>query len=416
MNGDLFQTAAAVGAAAFVFTCVVAGLVGLVLGARALLVPRGTASVAVNGRPFAVAPLGTNLLAALADAGIALPAACGGRGTCGLCRVRVVSGGGDALPVDRERIPRADLAAGVRLACQTAVRGDIAVELPEDLLGAHERTCVVRSARSVTTFLREVILDLPPGEAFEFRAGAFVQVHAPPHRLRFREFDVAPEFRDEWDRLDLWRLESFSAQHVVRAYSLANHPGEGRVAHLVVRIATPPPASPPGVPPGVVSSYLFGLRPGDRVTISGPFGNFHAEESGREMVFVGGGAGMAPMRAHVLDQIVRLRTLRRITFWYGARSRREIPYAALFDRLAAEHANFSWQVALSEPRLEDAWTGHVGYVHLLLEDRHLRVHAAPEDCEYYLCGPPLMIRATTALLEEYGVPPEHVHFDDFGGG
>lgn len=402
-------------AGALLFTGVVMLLVLIVLLVHARLVPRGDVRVVVNGREIARAPRGRRLLTALLEHGVLLPSACGGTGTCGMCRVRVVGGGGPALSVEAARLSRADMAAGVRLACQVALLDDVDVELPEDLLGVQEFVCSVRSARSVATFMRELVLDLPAGARLDFRAGAFVQLHCPRYEASFRDFDIPDAFREEWDRLDLWRLTARCHKPTVRAYSLANHPGEAGIAQLVVRIATPPPDAGAEVPPGVVSSYLFSRRPGEEVTITGPFGSFVARDTDREMVFVGGGAGMAPMRSHVLDELLNKRTDRKVTFFYGARSRRELFYDDLFDALQREHGRFTWHVALSEPRPEDAWDGPVGYVHRILDERFLRTHPCPEECEYYLCGPPLMIAATRRVLLAAGVAEEQVMFDDFGG-
>jgi len=326
----------------------------------------------------------------------------------------VTAGGGVTLPVETARLPRQDLARGMRLACQVALREDVEVELPAELFGVRELDCTVRSNRSVATFMKEIVLDLPPGERLGFRAGAFVQIVCPPFSTSFRDFDVPERVREDWDRLDLWRLSVSSPSETVRAYSLANHPGEEGIVQLVVRIATPPPHAGPEVPPGIVSSFVFSRRAGDVVRVTGPYGNFTARDTDREMVFVGGGAGMAPMRSHILDQLERRRTTRTISFWYGARSLRELFYDDLFDRLAREHENFTWHVALSQPLPEDRWDGPVGYVHRVLEERLLRSHPCPEECEYYLCGPPLMTRATKTLLLDYGVPDDQVMYDDFG--
>jgi len=415
MNARAPAELVSIGAGMAVFLVVVMSVVALVLLVRRALAQGGEAEITVNGRTIARVARGVRLLTALADRGVPLPAACGGIGACGLCRVLVVAGGGPILPTETSRLTRADVARGARLACQVTVREDIALDLPEELLGVQEFTCVVRSSRSVATFMKEIVLEVPEGFDLEFRAGAFVLLQCPPFRASFRDFEIAAEFRDAWDRNDLWRLSVRSDEPTARAYSLANSPGEAGIVQLVVRIATPPPGARADVPPGIVSSYVFGLSAGDLVTVTGPFGNFMATESEREMIFVGGGAGMAPMRSHVLDQLQRLRTSRKIGFWYGARSRRELFYDDLFERLAAEHDNFTWTVALSEPRPEDDWHGPVGYIHRVLDERYLRAHRRPDECDYYLCGPPLMIRATRQLLDELGVPPENVHFDDFGG-
>jgi len=397
-----------------VFTAIVMVLVVTVLVVRARLAPSGTVEVVINDERRLAGPAGTHLLETLSSAGILFPSACGGKGTCGLCRIVVRAGGGAPLPMESDLISRRDIASGVRLACQVKLTQPVAVRVPEEILGVRELRCRVRSNRNVATFMKELILDLPPGEVLDFQAGAFVQLTAPPFHARFADFDVDAPYRDAWERMGLLRLEVDSSRPETRAYSLANHPGEKDIVMLVVRIATPPPGSPDDAPPGIVSSYIFQLAPGDEVSIAGPFGNFHAEDTEREMVFVGGGAGMAPMRSHVFDQLERLGTSRKITFWYGARDLGELFYTEDFDRLAAAHENFEWHAALSEPKPDDDWSGPVGFIHDVLRERFLEQHPAPEDCEYYLCGPPMMIDATVAMLDELGVAPEDIHYDDFG--
>ncbi|HKJ25469.1 MAG TPA: NADH:ubiquinone reductase (Na(+)-transporting) subunit F [Myxococcota bacterium] len=396
------------------FTGVVMLLVGLVLAARAWLLPRGEAAVQVNGERQVAAPRGEKLLGALIAASIPIPAGCGGKGTCGQCRVTVTAGGGPVLPTEASRLSRREIASGVRLACQLTVRDDLAITVPEDILGVQRWTCRVRSTRCVATFIKEIVFELPEGESVPPPAGRFVLVTCPPYRRSYRDLNVDPSVRDEWDRLDLWRHEASTDVPTTRAYSLANHPGEKGILMLIVRIATPPPAVP-DAPPGIVSSWLFDLRPGDTAEVAGPYGHFKVEEGDSELIFVGGGAGMAPMRAHILDQLVRQGTQRRISFWYGARSLRELFYADIFDRLAAEHPNFRWTVALSEPRSEDAWQGERGFIHEVLQRRYLAEHPAPETCDYYLCGPPMMVRAMRAMLDDLGVDPERIKADDFGG-
>jgi len=339
---------------------------------------------------------------------------CGGRGICGLCRVQVLAGGGAPTPVEGDLITRQDIADGVRLACQVTLKEDLRIRVPDEVLGIKEIVCRVTSNRNVATFIKELVLELPPGKALEFSAGAFIQIRCPPFRTRFTDFDVAAPFREDWDQMDLWRHEVSSAVPIMRSYSLANYPGEGNVK-LIVRIATPPPGAPPSVPPGVVSSYVFQLKPADEVTIVGPFCHFRVAETHKEMVFVGGGAGMAPMRSMILDQILRRGTDRKVSFWYGARSRKELFYDEEFDRLQREHDNFRWVAALSEPRPEDDWSGPTGFIHHVLLDRYLQDHPAPEECEYYLCGPPMMLEVTRSMLDELGVEPASIRFDAFGG-
>jgi Na+-transporting NADH:ubiquinone oxidoreductase subunit F len=396
-----------------VFAGVIMTLVLGVLLARRWLAPAGEVAIRVNEKEW-VGARGERLLDAFSRQGLHLPAACGGKGTCGQCVVHVVAGGGQALPTERARLTPGEIGRGLRLACQLVVREPLAVRVHEELLGVREWQCRVRSTRFVGTLMKEIVFDLPEGETLGARAGSYVQVRSQPYDLRFADLALEAPVRAEWERLGLLALEASGAAPTTRAYSLANLPSDDDCAVLVVRIATPPSGAPPGTPPGVVSSYLFSLVPGDSVSLAGPFGHFFANESDAEMIFVGGGAGMAPMRAHIHDQLTRRRTDRNLSFWYGARSRRELFYVEEFEALAAAHANFRFVVALSEPRPEDDWSGELGFVHEVLLRRHLDEHPAPEACEYYLCGPPLMLRATRAMLDRLGVPPENVRFDDFG--
>ncbi|MDH3208489.1 MAG: NADH:ubiquinone reductase (Na(+)-transporting) subunit F [Gemmatimonadota bacterium] len=402
---------AAVGA----FTSVVLFLVGVLLIARKLLVPSGPVSIVINGggEQDIRGLSGDTLLSLFTEARVYLPAACGGQGTCGACRVRIEKGAGRLLPTEAVHISRGEAREGWRLACQIKVKGDLSVELPPDVFAVGRWRCTVRSAHNVATFIREIVLDLPEGAAMDFRAGGYIQVECPPYRAQFSDFAVEEQYRTDWERFGLLELESLSTESVTRAYSMANAPTETGVVMLNVRIATPP-AESKHVAPGVASSYLFSLRPGDEVNVTGPFGDFFAKESDAEMVFVGGGAGMAPMRSHILDQLERLHTRRRISFWYGARSVRETFYADLFTRLAAEHENFEWYLALSDPAPADRWDGDTGFIHQVLYANHLRDHPAPEDIEYYLCGPPVMIAACRKMLDDLGVEPADILFDDFG--
>lgn len=402
-------------AGVLLFTAIVLALVAAITLARRILLPPGEVTVRVGrDRAFSVRP-GGRLLAVLAQEGVFLPAACGGAGTCGLCRVRVPRGGGAILPTERARIGRRDARAGFRLACQVAVKRDLEVEVPPEVLGARPWRCRVRSNRNVATFIKETVLDLPPGEDLGFRAGGYVQVHAPPHRVQFRDFDVDARFRDEWDRYALFGLESRADLETTRAYSMANGPREKGVIVLNVRIATPPPGTPAGTPPGKVSSWIFGLRPGDEVTVSGPYGEFFIRESDAEMVYIGGGAGMAPLRSHILELLEGRGSQRRISYWYGARSLREVFYREDFERLQREHPNFTFHLALSAPPAEDGWTGPTGFIHQVVHDLYLGDHEAPEDAEYYVCGPALMLASVRHMLDDLGVGPESVFFDDFGG-
>ncbi len=396
------------------FTTIVTLLALMVQLARARLVASGLVSIELGSEGTVQALAGRSLLEILNDAGVSLPSACAGRGSCGLCRITVIQGGGAVSPVEDSRLSRAELAAGLRLACQVRVQNDLQVEVPEEALGVRHHTGAVVSTRSLAPFVKELILATPPGESMEARPGTFVQVTAPAHRLSFRTMEVAAPMRPKWDALSLWDLESGCDQPTTRAYSLANTPEETGVLVLIVRLALPPPGASEDVPPGTVSSWLFSLKAGDPVDVSGPYGHFFPRESEREMVYIGGGVGMAPMRAHIFDLLDRQRSQRTISFWYGARSRSELFYDDQFERLAREHANFRWEVALSEPRPEDHWLGPTGFIHDVLYERYLADHPAPEDCEYYLCGPPLMVRAVLNMLDGLGVDPERILYDDFG--
>ncbi|MDH3591782.1 MAG: NADH:ubiquinone reductase (Na(+)-transporting) subunit F [Planctomycetota bacterium] len=396
------------------FTTIVLVLVAIITAARKLLLPGGDLTISVNrDKKFVVRP-GGKLLAALAGEGVFLPAACGGRGMCGLCRVRVLAGGGAILPTERAHIHRRDARRGDRLACQVPLKRDLVVELPRDVLAARQWRCRVRSNRNVATFIKEPVFELPAGEDVAFLAGGYIQVHVPQHDLRFADFRIEAAFRDEWERHGLLGLESHVGAEVTRAYSMANWPGEKGVIVLNVRIATPPPDAPRGTPPGRASSYLFGLRPGDEVTISGPYGEFFIHESDREMVYVGGGAGMAPLRSHIFELLKGRGSRRRISYWYGARSLCEIFYQDEFEKLAREHDNFEFHIALSAPSPGDEWDGPVGFIHQVLLDSYLKGHPAPEDAEYYLCGPPLMVDAVLRTLDGLGVERESIYYDDFG--
>jgi Na+-transporting NADH:ubiquinone oxidoreductase subunit F len=396
------------------FTAIVLVLVGIILLARSRLVASGNVTIKLNGERDISTPTGLKLNAALARADVFVPSACGGGGTCGQCRVKVLAGGGDILPTETALINRRDAAAGARLSCQVVVKRDLQVEVPAEVFGVRKLQCTVRSNRSVSTFIKELVLEIPAGEQLDFRAGGYVQIECPPHRVNYEDFDIPAEFRNDWDRHKLWRFVSTVDKPVTRAYSMANYPGETGIIMLNVRIATPPP-NVPDAPPGIMSSYIFSLKAGDVASVSGPYGEFFARDTDAEMVFIGGGAGMAPMRAHIFDQLMRLDTKRKMSFWYGARSRREIFYQEDFDRLQAEHPNFEWHVGLSDPQPGDNWEGYRGFIHEVLLLHYLSSHPAPEDCEYYLCGPPVMNAAVIRMLEDLGVERENIMLDDFGG-
>lgn len=390
-------------------------LVSALLLARQRLVSTGDVTIHISNAPdrsFTVAGGGT-LLGTLADQKIFIPSACGGKGTCGVCKVAVEAGGGALLPTETSHVNPGEARKGIRLSCQLKVKNDLKIHLEESVFGVRKWRCKVRSNHNVATFIKELILELPEGEAVPFRAGGYIQIECPPHEGSYRDFVVEEQFRDEWDRYELWDLRWSTTEPVSRAYSMANYPDESDIIMLNVRIATPPPRTT-GVMPGVMSSYIFALKPGDEVIISGPYGEFFAKETKREMCFIGGGAGMAPMRSHIFDQFRRLKTERKVTFWYGARSLREVFYQDDFDAIQAENPNFSWHLALSEPKPEDDWTGHTGFIHEVLLHEYLSKHPSPEDIEYYLCGPPMMLKACMAMLESLGVERENIAFDDFG--
>ncbi len=399
----------------FMFTFVVLALVFLILFAKSKLVASGNVSIIINDDPDKklTIPVGGKLMSALAAQKIFVPSACGGGGTCGTCKLKVVEGGGDILPTELSSINRKEAREGFRLSCQVPVKGDMKIEVPPEVFDVKKWECTVRSNHNVATFIKELVLELPAGEDVNFRAGGYIQIEAPPHTVNYRDFIVEDEYKGDWDRFDMWRYISVVDEDIVRAYSMANYPQEKGIIMLNVRIASPPP-SDPNVPPGQMSSYIFNLKPGDKVTISGPYGEFFARETGNEMVFIGGGAGMAPMRSHIFDQLRRLNSSRRISYWYGARSLREMFYQEDFDELAKSHENFTWHVGLSEPLPEDNWNGPTGFIHQVLFDHYLKDHPAPEDCEYYLCGPPLMLDAVTRMLDNLGVESENIMYDDFG--
>ncbi|NQU56886.1 MAG: NADH:ubiquinone reductase (Na(+)-transporting) subunit F [Rhodospirillales bacterium] len=397
------------------FTSIVLLLVLVILVARFWLVATGKVDLTINDDTTVRGPIGGKLLETLSSAGIHLPAACGGTGTCGQCRIKVIEGGGAVLPTEKARLTRREVRDGTRLACQVTIGQAMAVRVADEIFGVKGWTCRVRSNTQVASLIKELVLDLPKGETIDFRAGGYIQVTCPRYQLRFADFDVDATYRENWDRFNLWRYEAGTSKPTTRAYSMANYPEENDVIILNVRVAIPPPGAPEHTPPGVVSSYLFGLEPGDEVAVSGPYGHFFATETDAEMVFVGGGVGMAPMRSHILDQLKRLKTKRKITFWYGARNRREVLYQDEFNHLAEEHDNFQWFVALSEPLPDGGWKGRPGFIHDVLLNDYLGDHPMPEDCEYYLCGPPMMIKAVRRMLDNLGVDADNIFFDDFGG-
>ncbi|WP_085903021.1 NADH:ubiquinone reductase (Na(+)-transporting) subunit F [Yersinia enterocolitica] len=397
------------------FTLIVLALTVMILFAKSKLVNTGDITIDINedtDKSF-TAPAGDKLLNMLSSHGIFVSSACGGGGSCGQCRVTIKEGGGDILPTELSHISKREAKEGCRLACQVSVKQNLKIELPEEIFGVKKWECEVISNDNKATFIKELKLKIPDGEVVPFRAGGFIQIEAEPHTVKYADFDVPEEYRGDWDKFNLFRFESVVAEPTVRAYSMANYPEEHGIIMLNVRIATPPP-SVPDAPPGIMSSYIWSLKPGDKVIISGPFGEFFAKDTDAEMVFIGGGAGMAPMRSHIFDQLKRLHSKRKISFWYGARSRREMFYEEDFDQLQAENDNFRWHMALSDPQPEDNWTGYTGFIHNVLLENYLKNHPAPEDCEFYMCGPPMMNAAVIKMLKDLGVEDENIMLDDFG--
>ena len=397
------------------FTLIVLALVVLILAAKSRLVASGNIEILVNDQKTIKVPAGGKLLGALSDAGIFVSSACGGGGTCAQCLVKVHDGGGDILATERTHINNREAREGCRLSCQVAVKQNMAVEVPAEAFETKRWTCTVRSNHNVATFIKELILELPVGDDVDFKPGGYIQIECPPHIVSYRDFDIEQDYRDDWDKFDIWRYVSTVDAEVVRAYSMANYPGEQGVIMLNVRVASPPPRAPENTPPGKMSSYIFGLKPGDEVEISGPYGEFFIKDSEAEMVYIGGGAGMAPLRSHIFELFKQRKTGRKVSYWYGGRSKRELFYVEQFDQIAKDFPNFSFNIALSEPLPEDHWTGNVGFIHQVLYDNYLRDHPAPEDIEYYICGPPMMNQAVFKLLDDLGVEQENIAFDDFGG-
>jgi Na+-transporting NADH:ubiquinone oxidoreductase subunit F len=397
-----------------VFSGILLLLAGLILMVRAKLVPQGDVTIRVNNELDLQTPVGIKLMEGLANGGVFVPSACGGGGTCGQCRVKVHEGGGALLPTEASLISKREAVAGERLACQVTISQDLVISVPEDVFGVKKWQCRVRSNDNVATYIKELILELPAGETLDFKAGGYIQIECEPHELIYSSFDIGEKYLEDWNKYGLFDIRSVVTETTTRAYSMANYPEENTIIMLNVRIATPPPGAGDKVPTGIMSSYIFNLKPGDSVTVSGPYGEFLAKDTDAEMVFIGGGAGMAPMRSHIFDQLKRLHSKRKISFWYGARSLREAFYVDEFNELEKTYPNFSWQLALSDPLPEDNWDGMVGFIHEVLYEKYLKDHPAPEDCEYYMCGPPMMNAAVERLLYELGVEEENVLFDDFG--
>ncbi|MCK5532028.1 NADH:ubiquinone reductase (Na(+)-transporting) subunit F [Halopseudomonas aestusnigri] len=396
------------------FTAIVLSLVAIILIARSKLVSSGDVTIDINGERKVTVAAGSKLLNTLASNGVFLSSACGGGGTCAQCKCIVKSGGGEMLPTEESHFTKREAKEGWRLSCQTPVKQDMEIEVPEEVFGVKKWECTVASNPNVATFIKELTLKLPEGENVDFRAGGYVQLECPPHTVHYKDFDIQPEFRGDWDKFNLWKYVSKVDETTIRAYSMANYPEEKGLVKFNIRVASPPPGRD-DLPPGKMSSWVFSLKPGDKVTVYGPFGEFFARDTDAEMVFIGGGAGMAPMRSHIFDQLKRLHSTRKMSFWYGARSLREAFYVEEYDQLAAENDNFEWHLALSDPLPEDNWEGPTGFIHNVLFENYLKDHPAPEDCEFYMCGPPMMNASVIKMLQDLGVEPENILLDDFGG-
>ena len=401
-----------------VFLIVILLLVSLLLYARKRLVPQGKVHVEINGEKDLEVEMGNSLLSTLAAQKIFLPSACGGKGSCGLCRVQVPEGGGSILPSEQGFFTRKEQGDHWRLACQVKVRNDMKVQVPAAVFGIRKWECEVVSSRNVATFIREFVVKLPEGEKLNFRSGGYIQIDVPACTVDYKDIEVAEPYKSEWERMKMFDLTMKNTEPCFRAYSMANHPAEGDRIMLNVRIATPPFDRKTGqwmkFNPGVCSSYVYSLKPGDKITISGPYGEFFVQDTQREMMFIGGGAGMAPMRSQIFDQFKTRHTQRKASFWYGGRSLKELFYMDEYEQLAKENPNFSFHVALSEPLPEDHWTGDTGFIHQVIFNKYLKNHPEPEEIEYYLCGPKPMTDAVVRMLDGLGVPPEMIRYDNFG--
>lgn len=406
-------------AAIIIFLAIIWMLVALLLYVRKKLVPEGKVKITINGEKEIEHERGCTLLQALSDEQVFVPSACGGGGSCGTCKGKVLSGGGEILPTELAHISRKMAAEHYRLFCQVKVRENMAIEIPKEFFGIKKWTCKVVSNHNVATFIKELVLQLPEGESMDFRSGGYVQIDIPRCMVKYADIEVDEPFRRDWEMMGLFDLKMRNPAGTIRAYSMANHPAENHIVMLNVRVAIPPinrkTRRMEKVNPGVSSSYIFSLKPGDEVTVSGPYGDFFVQDSDREMMFIGGGAGMAPMRSHIFDQFKNKHTQRKTTFWYGGRSRKELFYKEEFEQLAAEHDNFEFHIALSDAQPSDNWTGYTGFIHEVIYENYLKNHPKPEDIEYYICGPPMMLQAVLKMLDNLGVTSEMIHYDDFGG-
>jgi len=409
------ESAIFVGLSVGVFTCVILGLTVILMFARTQLVAQGEVYLLINDDPDRspkVAP-GQSLLSALAGQQIFIPSACGGGGTCAMCKCQIFEGGGDVLPTETGQLSIKERKTNWRLACQVKVKQDMKIKVPDEVFGVKKFNGIVKSNRNVATFIKELVVQLPEGVHLEFEPGGYIQIDVPKYACKFSDFDIQEEYRGDWTHFNFWEIEaSNDADDVFRAYSMANYPAEGDIVMLNIRIATPPRGM--DVPPGLCSSYVFNLKPGDKITMSGSYGEFEINDTDREMIYVGGGAGMAPLRSQIFHLFKVLKTGRKVTYWYGARSKREIFYEDQFRAIEAEFPNFKFHIALSDPQPEDNWEGFTGYIHQVVINESLSQHETPEDCEFYFCGPPLMLKAVLKMCEDFGVPDENVRYDDFG--
>ena len=403
------------------FLLIIFFLTGLLLYAKAKLVPSGDVRIIINGQeeePLTTSP-GSSLLSTLSNKNIFLPSACGGGGTCAMCRCQIIEGGGDVLPTELNYLSRKEVKENWRLACQVKVRNDMKIKVPEEIFGIKKWECEVVSNKGVATFIKEFVVKLPEGEFLEFESGGYIQIDVPPITVNFKDFDIEDKFREDWDKFKMWDLKMVNDEPIFRAYSMANHPAEGNIIMLNIRIATPPWDRSKNtfmdVNPGICSSYVFACKPGDKVVISGPYGEFFIKPTKKEMVYIGGGAGMAPLRSHIFHLFHTLKTDRKVSYWYGGRSVRELFYTEHFRKIEEEFPNFKYNIALSEPLPEDNWTGYKGFIHQVLLENYLNDHPEPEEIEYYFCGPPMMNEAVIKMLDSLGVPDENISFDDFGG-
>ena len=401
------------------FLAVMLMLVGILLYARSKLVPSGPVKVTINDDKELQANAGGTLLNTLAENGIYLPSACGGGGTCAVCKCQVLDGAGDILPTEVGYFTRKEIQDKWRLSCQVKVKQDLKIQVPKEIFGIKKWECEVVSNDNVATFIKEFVVKLPEGEELDFQSGGYIQIDVPACEVDFKDIEVQEKFRDDWDKLKMWDLKMRNPEPIFRAYSMANHPAEGNIIKLNIRIATPPWDNEKNqfmkVNPGICSSYVFERKPGDKVTISGPYGDFFIKDSDKEMLYIGGGAGMAPLRSHIFHLFQTLKTDRKVSYWYGARSKREVFYEDEFRKIEKEFPNFKFNIALSEPLPEDNWDGYTGFIHQVVLDNYLSKHEEPEEVEYYLCGPPIMNESVLKMLDNLGVPEENIDLDDFGG-